>query len=91
MSKIIDSRKLLQEICNWYGYKLEFDGKEAIIKGHKIENGEVLATEERYESARRALKDWLDTLVETNANCKKRGIKQTWTDEEINYIKSLTV
>lgn len=89
MSKIIDSQKLLKEICNWYGHKVEFDGKEAIVRGYTITNGEVVGTEERYESARKALKVWLNTLIETNADCKKRGIKETWTNEEINYIKSL--
>jgi hypothetical protein len=89
MSKIIDSQKLLKEICNWYGCKVRFDGKEAIIKGHKMENGKIVATEKRYESARIALKDWLDTLIETNVDCERRGDKQTWTDKEIDYIKSL--
>lgn len=73
--------ELLKEICNWYNYNLT-------IKGEKIID--INNTEEcSYESVDEGLKDWLETLEESNKCCVDEQVELLWSNEEIELIKSI--
>ncbi len=73
--------ELLKEICNWYNYNLTI-AEEKIIN---INNTE----ECYYKSVDEGLKDWLETLEESNKCCIDEQVELLWSNEEIELIKSI--
>lgn len=95
----MDKKELLKEICNWYGYKVKEENGQYVIDngcsdyslefvGKRAEIGHF-----EYQDINSALKDWVNTMEETNENIYATGDVDnkynTWSREEIEFIKSI--
>lgn len=81
MIKKFDNKKLLEEICDAYGYDLKYD-KDLVLC---VDDEESKYT---YESVELSLVGWLDTLIESELEYRKDNVDITWR-KEIDYIKSI--
>lgn len=73
--------ELLKQIGYWYG--AEF------IIGNKTYCKDEYYESYTYNTVDKALKDWLDTLEESNTNCCGDNCELLWSKEEIELIKNL--
>ena len=73
--------KLLKEIGYWYGAQF--------IIGNKIYCADKYYESYNYNTVNEALKDWLDTLIESNQELTNKGLELLWSKEEIDLIKNL--
>ena len=73
--------ELLKQIGYWYG--AEF------IIGNKTYCKDEYYESYTYNTVDEALKDWLDTLEESNENCRCDNCELLWSKEEIELIKNL--
>lgn len=79
----MDKVKLMQEICDWYNYKLKTVNDKVVV----FDSIRIF----EYDDMDEALKDWLDTLLESNYDyfeCEGEEYG-TWDKETIDFIESL--
>lgn len=87
----MNKEKLLKKICNWYDYDMkEQNGCYVIDNGCSDYSLEFVGKKEEighfeYQDIDSALKGWVDTMEETN----KHIYGNTWSREEIEFIKSI--
>lgn len=81
LTKKFNNYELLKDICEAYGYELEYKNDLIICTVDEEDNYE-------YESVELALIDWLDTLIESELVYKTDNVNITWKPE-IEYIKEL--
>lgn len=75
--------ELLKEICSWYNYNLTVEGNKIIDINNEDECN--------YETVEEGLRDWLETLEESNKCCINEKVEMLWSREEIELIKQLEV
>lgn len=86
--------EILRKICDWYDYEVKEENGQYVIDngcsdyslefvGKRAEIGHF-----EYKHIDEALKDWLDTLEETNKDQLKEQQNPIWT-KEIKFIRSL--
>ena len=72
---------LLIEICKWYDYKLTVGGNVLVDEDN--------SSEFSCKSVDEGLKDWLETLEESNKCCVEEEVPLLWSQDTIDLIKSL--
>lgn len=73
--------ELLKDIGYWYGAQF--------IIGNKTYCKDEYYESYTYNTVDEALKDWLDTLIDSNKESINEGTELLWSKEEINLIKNL--
>ena len=73
--------ELLKDIGYWYNAQFTI--------GDKVYCEDEYNVPYIYNSVDEALKDWLDTLEESNINCLGDNCELLWCKEEIELIKNL--
>ena len=73
--------ELLKDIGYWYGAQF--------IIGNKTYCKDEYYESYTYNTVDEALKDWLDTLIDSNKESINEGTELLWSKEEIELIKNL--
>lgn len=73
--------ELLKQIGYWYNAQFTIGNKTYCEDEYNVPY--------IYNSVDEALKDWLDTLEESNTNCRCDNCELLWSKEEIELIKNL--
>lgn len=79
--KIEEKIELLKQIGYWYGVQF--------IIGNKTYCKDEYYESYTYNTVDEALKDWLDTLIDSNKESINEGTELLWSKEEIELIKNL--
>lgn len=81
----MDKYKLFEEICDFYNCSFVYN-EDGSIEDKSNDIPDWINT---YINIDEALKEWLYTLEESNKDCQEQANINTWSEEKINFIKTL--
>ena len=80
----MNKQKLFEKICDFYNCSFSYNDDGTIENKSKDIDWTIKCT-----NIDEALKEWLYTLEESNKDCQEQANCNAWSEEEINFIKSL--
>lgn len=80
----MNKNKLYEKICDFYNCSFVYND-DGTIEDSSNDIDWTL----KYQSIDEALKEWLYTMEESNKDSQEQANVNTWSDEEIKFIKSL--